>query len=1221
MDIEALKQLKQVFYSQNFFTRYIDYLANRDFNNLSLGQNKALDVALTDSKGKRYYGRFFAKNSYLANKGVYSKHSINISERQAWASVEEFLDIIDNEAVDELNELCNYLIDLFKYIQSDYPKNSAETKQKSEDTIIRLIVKHFWRENPLRYIERDFKTPIYCPDNGKIVIVEENNAKQKVKNLIKDEKVKNATDVNGDLFIIRPFEHAPEILDRATFDVLIKTTKERLIDESLDDNFRQVIKYLQAVKKIRNNQAHNIGNTVEQGASSVFEFCLFVYLHLVLTLRQSLIRRGGEEYRSDNHAEFFVEIEKPSPSLTIKLFRLDDNDEVEIKPIVKEDRKLVFNVDYYVKYKLIVNDRREIETEFIYNSFTPHTTIHDLGDPIIYHCDEDSTLEKPVLFRGLLNEMENLEKKFEENTEALIETSKALDKNTTATEKAAEAAGRAAIAAENVGEKLVIIGETISNRFDEQREAEEGERERRKKDEEVRRQKEEEEKKAIEKKRRSRLFLFGGCVTALLIASVGIFIWCLFDDNSLLWLQHKTSVLCVTSFVVLAFVFAVYKWYKSSKNQKTKKLAISIGVILLFVLLFGGSYIAIPYKTAKDFVAKYDFSTHEKNENANAVAVFAKSLDDDDVCDIATSKLIEYYINYEKDSTNINKAIELSDKVIGNITKYPKSSTYAAYAYFAKARFGVDTKLYAPINYIFDNSNTLSTELICLKGIMTVYGLGVEKNVEKGIAMLQESANRGNPKAQYYLGFVYSRDLTDWDAYRKGKNILPFNNINLYWAIYYLKEAAKNRPEAMLELANIYSDLNLTGKASAYYKMTIDNSDGEILKSAYFKMGLLQERLGNEHNEFLTKAIESAYGPAILYKAKKEKDHVKLIGYYLSTSQSQKTYIPPIVFDYLYEAEFDNALKTLQTAHVNGGFDMNFINGMKYLLGITVNKDSIIGNEYMKKSANNGCVFAKMMWEFRKQESNPQFQFSCFNEYCNEIPFAHVLRSWLLAKRGDMFQAQPEAMKAISLGHPAGAYMLKYTEYKGFKLLDKWQMAFRALPNTMNKQDCVNFGFYYDYIFYFHLNQRPIPSELLEFWEEIAIENHCFDAECWILGCLEMSNEKLSDDNYRRLLEAALVDANGMVPPSTLTFIAYKINEIPSFNEQLKLKYQYEPHIQEILSITPESRYYQVEAKTGKPSLWLQDLEKKMDLQYITDWQILNELSDTGNNYLDYYPM
>ncbi len=434
MDKDTLKQLKQSFYSRHF-RHYVNYLSNWDFSNVDFGLNKALNLALTDNNGKSLYGNFFANNNYLANKGIFLKNSISletVTEQQIWASVEEFFDIINDEALTELNGLNNYIVELFKFIGQDVPQNDGDTKQKSEDTIIRLIVKHFWKENPNRYIEGDFFTPIYCPYDGKILIIEQKDIKKNLQNLNIEEKVKNEINTDESLLIKRPFKNANGIFDKATFDVLINITEERLIDESLDNNFKQVIKYLKAVKQIRNNQAHNIENTVETGAIDVFEFCLFVYIHLVLTLRQSLIRRGGKDYCQIHPIDFYVHIEKPSPNLSIKLFRLDDDKEIEISPITKEDSKLVYSINYYVKYKLVVNNKQEIETEFEYKDYSPHAIIPDMGAPKIRRGDEDSPQDNPIRFVELLKEVTRTGNNVEdirETNRAILEFLKAVARN------------------------------------------------------------------------------------------------------------------------------------------------------------------------------------------------------------------------------------------------------------------------------------------------------------------------------------------------------------------------------------------------------------------------------------------------------------------------------------------------------------------------------------------------------------------------------------------------------------------------------------------------------------------------------------------------------------------------------------------------------------------------------------------------------------------------
>lgn len=407
MDKEiTIESLKRTFYSQ-YFSRYCDYLRHRNFGDVDNdGLNRALDLALTDNDGTKYYGSFFgrdydmSRNEYVS----YLQHSLKndvISESQIWASVEEFFDIIDNVgAIGELDGLKKHIWFLLNFIKTDEPKNAAETKQMSEDTIIKLIVKHFWKENPVDKIKGDFLSPIFYSKDAKLMYLDRDG------NLKEDSADKRKKYQR----VRRPFESANVILEKATYDSLITITEDRLIDDRLDENFKQVISYLKAIKKIRNNQAHHITNTVRQGANRVFEFCLFVYMHLVLTLRQTLILRDKGEYHQLKPTKFIVYIEKPNPSLDIKLFKIVNDEEVEICKTIEEgnNQRIVFEVEHYVEYKLLVNSQREVKTEFVYNSFSPHAHIHTMGDPEILYGDEDSSIDNSTRFEDLLIEMVNL---------------------------------------------------------------------------------------------------------------------------------------------------------------------------------------------------------------------------------------------------------------------------------------------------------------------------------------------------------------------------------------------------------------------------------------------------------------------------------------------------------------------------------------------------------------------------------------------------------------------------------------------------------------------------------------------------------------------------------------------------------------------------------------------------------------------------------------------
>ena len=1193
-----IEELKRKFY-MNQYDKYLNYLRFWDYRD----KNNEYCIHLKRVFESNYESKF-SKTEKEEGKVIHYHHAVTdliANESQQWASIDEFFDIISRDA-----SITKHVNDLVDYINSEELKNESETRTLSEDSIIKLIANYFCEQNGIEdkpitksknatrdneYIEIKGEhgiTPITDPEQKKLYTIKENVR-------LKDELKETST-----------FFNAMDVIEKHLF--------FRSHNDSLDWNLSNSVKYLKAVKDLRNNQFHHVVEMIKEHDADpvvVLRFVLFTYIHVVLALRMSMVRWGKGNY-PQSPVTLRVHLNDGSwESLGVRLYRIDRNKEVEVKEVPSNsERTKTYEVYRFNKYEIRVNGGASESLKIGPKCFNP-LAVADKTKPRFYQSETEAKSSDHKLFSG-------------DYYDETLTNLKGIKEDTG-----------------GIRDDLTIIKDVITDRVEEQRIAEKIVAEKKAEEEEAARKKAEEEEEAkriaeearkkaeeeaAERKRRCRLRIFSGIIGILLMATIGVFVWCYVTDNSLIWIKHKSSILCVTSLVALLLVVAVVGFYRLSKSKKIKKLLVPIGVLLLFAIFIKGAYYSIPHKVARAFIENYEFSIHDKSDNTNAVDYFTKCLGDDIVCDIATSKLIDYFINYEKDSINLNKAIELSDRVVGDISKYPKSSTYAAYAYFAKAGFGTDKKLYAPINFIFDNNKTLSTELTCLKGIMTVYGLGVDKDVKKGIAMLQESANLGNSKAQYYLGFVYSRDLTDWDAYRKGKNKLPFNNINLYWAIIYLQTAADKRPEAMLELANIYNDLNLTDRALLCYHKAIERANGVVLKSANFKMGLLQERLGNKDNKYLTDAISSAYAPAIIHKAEQDKDYVKQIGYYLTSTLPQYRYIPPIVFCYLNEAEFDNALKVLQTYHKNGGFDMNFIHGMRYLLGATVEQDSIKGYEYMEKSAGNGCVFANMICDFRKYEKSGKFQFSNFNEYCDEIPFAHILRSWLLAREGRMGQAQLEAMKAISLKHPAGAYMLSFTENRDTIHFAKWDMAFRALPSNVNKQDCVYFDYYYNTIKNSFNEQPGIPLPELEFWAEVAIANHCFDVEMMILDYLfrTYGKEDVFFRPYIKLLEAALVDATGVNESYTFRLLSYLINGISGFYEEMKTKYLYNINIQSILSVSPTIYNDEVTPKTNKieriPFERIYKMNNSMP-QHLTDWQILTELSNMGNEYIDYYPM
>ena len=209
---------------------------------------------------------------------------------------------------------------------------------------------------------------------------------------------------------------------------------------------------------------------------------------------------------------------------------------------------------------------------FIYNSISPHAIIPNLGEPVIRHGDEDSTPERRVLFADLLKQIGNLKDEIGENTDALRQNTDATKSNTEATKKVAQVAGDAAEAASKAAEAASKAAKVATETVEAARKkaVEEAEEAKRKaeEEEEAKRIAEEARKKAeeeaAERKRRCLLRIFSGIIGILLMATIGVFVWCYVTDNSLIWIKHKSSILCVTSLVALLLVVAVVGFYRFS---------------------------------------------------------------------------------------------------------------------------------------------------------------------------------------------------------------------------------------------------------------------------------------------------------------------------------------------------------------------------------------------------------------------------------------------------------------------------------------------------------------------------------------------------------------------------------------------------------------------------------------------------------------------------------
>ena len=1162
----TIESLKRKFYLQSCFDRYCEYLQHRNFGNVEGDRlNRALDIALTDGDGKKNYGFFFGRDYDSDEKeyGTYLCHNINISESQIWASVEEFFDILNNEAIGELEGLRKHIYSLLEFIKTDRPKNPDETKQMSEDTIIRLIVKHFWRENPIEEIKRDFVFPIHYAKEAKLMFLD---SKGVLKEDSADRRKKRQR-------VVIPFSKANEVLDRATYDSLISITKDRLIDKGLQEDFKQVISYLKAIKKIRNNQAHHINNTVTVGANKVFEFCLFVYLHLVLTLRKTLILRGKGEYHQQEPAKFRVYIDAPNPSLDVKLYKLVGDNEIEIAydKEKSDSKKLVFDVEYYVNYKLAVSDQREIKTEFVYNSLSPHAYIHAMGEPEIRHCAEDSTSDNTVLFEDLLKEMSRTG----DNIEDIKETSRAILKKqgeqVEILKKNRE--DRIKREEEEAARKKAEEEEAAKKKAEEDKKAKriaEEEEEAKKIAEEARKKVEEE---AAGRKRRCRLRILSGVIGILLMAAIAVFVRCYVTDNSLLWLQHKIAITFIVSVLVALFLSSIIGCYRLYSIKSNKKKYVPVVLVIILALLIGGSYYQIPHKTAQDFVKNYNFNIHSYDYNVKAVEYIERLKEEKPEDGIIMAQLTNYYLNY---SDCIEKAIHVS-KPLENVEKYDYLSEWPALVAFQIGDYENTLRIIENYNKCYNRSTvTMNT----LYGAMLTFGKGVEQDFVKGINILIESYKSDDNLAQYFLGHAMSNDITIWD-YAK-TNIL---NADIKDAICLYRMASNSIMNASLELANIYSDLGMNDSALFYYEKVLERtSKQDLCNEALYRKGLIEDMDSLKgYNSCLSTAISHGYNPAISYYASKQKDNIISINAYKKMGVYKGyRYLAPIAFRYLDEGAKvkstakekyrENAKLALLECRPDGKFDDNFILGLEFLLGLNSEHkvDSVKGMEYMKQSAQQGCLFADLICEFSYQNDlisngSPFILVNRLKKISESIPLAHVLLSYLYQKGGLYEAAKYQADYAMRKGYPGGAIMyanlagkdgshrnlvdeIKEGKKETSILLPQLE---RVLRMCKQKKGIWQSAALIDFEYNQEINifgEKEIPAPIFSFWTDIAMGNH------WLDTCFFLLTMATDENDMFKFIDFILSEVDETIPIDHSKFLTYCINKLSIEHKERLLK-------------------------------------------------------------------
>lgn len=543
-------------------------------------------------------------------------------------------------------------------------------------------------------------------------------------------------------------------------------------------------------------------------------------------------------------------------------------------------------------------------------------------------------------------------------------------------------------------------------------------------------------------------------ITLVCFALLVFWIWNFWYD--LLQSPFTLSVIGLMGILLLFLaLISIFKFqnpfsylYRSSTTTKLS-LVLKSTVIIAFL----ASSISYGIRLLRDnYLKNYNFAEYNIEKNQKVVKLMESILESNPENDEDLRiPLIKYYIDYANDT---EKAYLVASPMLSNIKKYPKGILSLIVALYSQ---GKDFWKVRDIMDIYGKTEERDTNVINrIQGIMDIWGQGQISNISKGFSLLKKSAENGDPEAQYYLGYAYSHEMTDWEKSIVTKKV-EFSEFDLIKAVEYLSKAACSKLKAALELGILYSDLNVKDSAEFYLKKVESNSSGELYKESLYRLGLLYE--GTDSGlQYMTKAAFLDYEPAILYKANKENDYKAAIELYSRPGGYQGyRYIIPIVFDYIGLGQKKKALEALQSGRPYGKFDMDFIRGMEAVINAhyelqrsikdtdsvykdkwatLAKRDSADAMRFMRMSADNGCLYAEMICIFKDAilGGTSDNQKNRLVEIGEEIPFAYVLLSYLAHKEERMMPlglpySDYFANQAIGRGNLAGRLMFVIPPY------------------------------------------------------------------------------------------------------------------------------------------------------------------------------------------------
>lgn len=653
-------------------------------------------------------------------------------------------------------------------------------------------------------------------------------------------------------------------------------------------------------------------------------------------------------------------------------------------------------------------------------------------------------------------------------------------------------------------------------------------------------------------------------------------------DRNLLFLMNPwkyASYAAICFFIPCFFVTCIYYINSGNAFIRSEHKWQDIGAAVFFIVLYCLLFLTIPYPSVDKFIENYDFTIHNGTYHKKASVLAENYLKENEDSENARILLAQYYLNY---SNNINKALIVTEPLKAGSKIGTFYAAMALYKHGEKNDFSQIRNILDM--YLEEHKDSLTLDILYLKGIMLLEGKGVDRDVMKSISYLLNATTKNtdndirtktmSDEVYAELGHILSNNLSGFNddslftsfyestieikSKNSTKDTITIQPFNLPAATYFLKKVSSYKPIAAIDLGNIYKDLNMLDSALYYYDTAIRIAQDSLQKEAIFRKSLICEKMGISLSKKETSLL-FAYKPARFHKAVQmmkngNNDRNRLIeefdASYDTSIVHKRLYIAPHVFIHIEKGDSLSALSILKNTRPEGNFNEEFVRGVKYILN---GKDSI-GLHWMTLSAEKGCNYAAMICYYKEMEYGPVI-LSKIQKMCSlGIPFANVLACKLLLQTDLYPLAYKYAAKAMALGHPAGALAIKLGD--NFRLInealdiensserqqgllyglrqlmqmgmrmasDKWILDKYIGENLSEKNFYLNDVIELDCIHYKQLERRnTMPQRNFRLWSDIAINNNCISAEIQLLAFAH----RLNDIEYEnKLLESAFSIVN-----------------------------------------------------------------------------------------------